>query len=145
MAEDSDLGRELDTCLLLVIAHRLQAARHRLIELHAYPPDTGDGRDRWCEMTIITVVPTRSLLAGRVRAATTAPSLHNSQPWQFRIRQSQVDVYADPARRLRVLDPDGREQRINVGAAVFTLCLALRQASYRRTWSCSRRPTTPIW
>jgi nitroreductase len=59
-----------------------------------------------------------------------APSLHNSQPWLFRIHGSEVDVYADPERRLQVLDPDGREQLISVGAAVFTLRLALRQAGY---------------
>jgi nitroreductase len=50
-------------------------------------------------MTIITAMPMRSLLAGCVRTATTAPSLHNSRPWLFRIRCSEVDVYADPARR----------------------------------------------
>ena len=38
-----------------------------------------------------------------------APSLHNSQPWLFRIGPSVIDVYADRNRRLPVLDPDGRE------------------------------------
>jgi nitroreductase len=68
--------------------------------------------------------------AGCVRSATTAPSLHNSQPWLFRVCGSAVDVYADRSRRLRVLDPTGREQLISVGAAVFTLRLALRRAGY---------------
>jgi nitroreductase len=81
-------------------------------------------------MTSTTVMPLRSLVVGCVRTATAAPSLHNSQPWQFRIRRSGVDVYADSARRLRVVDPDGREQLISVGAAVFTLRLALRRAGY---------------
>ncbi|MET8152953.1 Acg family FMN-binding oxidoreductase [Actinoplanes sp. NPDC049668] len=49
----------------------------------------------------------------------------------FRIAGPAVDVYADPGRRLPVLDPDGREQLISVGAAVFTLRLAIRQAGYR--------------
>jgi nitroreductase len=68
--------------------------------------------------------------AGCVRSATTAPSLHNSQPWLFRVRGPVVDVYADPGRRLRVLDPTGREQLVSVGAAVFTLRLALRRAGF---------------
>lgn len=81
-------------------------------------------------MTITSVALTRAVLIDCVRSATLAPSLHNSQPWQFRIHGSAVDVYADPARRLPILDPDGREQLVSVGAAVFTLRLALRQAGY---------------
>ncbi|GIE54164.1 NAD(P)H nitroreductase [Amorphoplanes nipponensis] len=69
-------------------------------------------------------------LVACVRAATTAPSLHNSQPWRFRITPFEVDVYADPRRRLDVLDPTGRELLISVGAAVFTLRLAIRGAGY---------------
>jgi len=65
-----------------------------------------------------------------VRAATAAPSLHNSQPWRFRIVAGTVDVYADPRRQLEVLDPAGRELLISVGAAVFTLRLAIRGAGH---------------
>lgn len=65
-----------------------------------------------------------------VRTATAAPSLHNSQPWRFRIAARTVDVYADPRRQLEVLDPAGRELLISVGAAVFTLRLAIRGAGY---------------
>jgi hypothetical protein len=57
--------------------------------------------------------------------------LHNSQPWLFRIAGSTVEVHADPARRLPVLDPDCREQLISVGAAVFTLRLAIGRSGYR--------------
>jgi Nitroreductase family len=69
-------------------------------------------------------------LAACVRAATAAPSLHNSQPWRFRIGLQSVDVYADPRRQLDVLDPAGRELMISVGAALFTLRLAIRGAGY---------------
>jgi nitroreductase len=81
-------------------------------------------------MTVTGVALTRAVVTDCVRSATMAPSLHNSQPWLFRIHGSAVDVYADPDRRLQVLDPDGREQLVSVGAAVFTLRLALRQAGY---------------
>ncbi|MFC3743162.1 Acg family FMN-binding oxidoreductase [Paractinoplanes deccanensis] len=65
-----------------------------------------------------------------VAAATLAPSLHNSQPWHFRIEGDAVEVYADSLRRLEVLDPTGRELMISVGAAVFTLRAALRGEGY---------------
>lgn len=75
-----------------------------------------------------TAISSRTL-ADCVNAATNAPSLHNSQPWLFRIRTGSVDVYADRARQLDVLDPVGRELLISVGAAVFTVRLALRAAA----------------
>jgi nitroreductase len=76
------------------------------------------------------VPPSRGVLTDCVRAAATAPSLHNSQPWLFRVTPPAVDVFADPARRLPVVDPDGREHLISVGAAVFTLRVAVRRAGY---------------
>lgn len=60
-----------------------------------------------------------------LETAALAPSLHNSQPWRFRVAGDTVELRADPARLLAVADPDGREQRIGCGAALFTLRLAL--------------------
>ncbi|MEV4703019.1 Acg family FMN-binding oxidoreductase [Actinoplanes sp. NPDC049316] len=71
-----------------------------------------------------------AVLTGCVRSATAAPSLHNSQPWLFRVTGDGVDVYADPRRRLEGLDPAGRELFISVGAAVFTLRLAIRREGF---------------
>ena len=41
--------------------------------------------------------------------ASRAPSVHNSQPWRWRIADRSVHLYADHARRLPATDPDGRE------------------------------------
>lgn len=54
-----------------------------------------------------------------------APSLHNTQPWAFRVRPDLIELHADPQRRLPVVDPTHRELRIACGAALFTLRLAL--------------------
>jgi nitroreductase len=69
----------------------------------------------------------RSELIRCVRTATMAPSLHNSQPWLFRLAGGGSEVHADSTRQLDVLDPAGRELLISVGAAVFTLSLAIRR------------------
>jgi nitroreductase len=70
---------------------------------------------------------TEAELASCVQAAVSAPSIHNSQPWQFRYRVGGVDVIADQTRRLEVIDPSGRELLISVGAAIFNLRLAMRR------------------
>ena len=73
--------------------------------------------------------------AGRRPAATAgrAPSLHNSQPWRFRVTARVIELYADPERTLPVADPDGREQRMACGAALFNLRLALHGHRIRPT------------
>jgi hypothetical protein len=61
-----------------------------------------------------------------VGIATTAPSLHNAQPWAFRVTTDVVQVFADQSRALRVMDPHGRQMFIGVGAAIYALRLAIR-------------------
>jgi nitroreductase len=61
-----------------------------------------------------------------LRAAVAAPSIHNTQPWQFRLRGDAIDVLIDRRRQLTTLDPDGREMLVSVGAAVFNLRVAVR-------------------
>jgi nitroreductase len=65
-------------------------------------------------------------LAACVRLAVAATSVHNSQPWRFRIHRDGIDVLADRTRQLDVIDPTGRELMISVGAAVFNLRVAIR-------------------
>ncbi|MBC3193314.1 nitroreductase [Pseudonocardia sp. C8] len=69
--------------------------------------------------------------AGLLVLATRAPSLHNSQPWRFRLCPDRIELRADACRRLPVADPTGREQRIGCGAALYTLRLALVGAGIR--------------
>lgn len=57
--------------------------------------------------------------------ACAAPSVHNTQPWRFRLADGHVDVIADDQRRLDVIDPIGREMLISVGAAVLNLRIAV--------------------
>jgi nitroreductase len=70
-------------------------------------------------------------IAGLLDTAGRAPSLHNAQPWLFRILPDVIELHADLRRRLPVADPEDRELRIGCGAALFTLCLALHAHAVR--------------
>src|SRR5207302_588960 len=63
-----------------------------------------------------------------VEAAVRAPSLHNTQPWRFRLRDGALEVLADQRRRLPAADPDGWALRIACGAAVLNARLAFAVA-----------------
>jgi len=64
-----------------------------------------------------------------IATAARAPSVHNTQPWRFKVTQDVIELYADPRRKLRV-DPAGREMLISCGAALFGLRLAIRSLGY---------------
>jgi len=76
-------------------------------------------------------------------AAGHAPSLHNSQPWRFRVTPDVIEVWADPERRLAVADPQGREQRLACGAALFNLRLALHGHGIRPLVTLRCNPADP--
>jgi nitroreductase len=64
-----------------------------------------------------------------IATAARAPSVHNTQPWRFRVTAYALELYSDPARKLRV-DPLGREMVISCGAALFGLRLAIRSLGF---------------
>ena len=69
-------------------------------------------------------------VAAVIAIAARAPSLHNTQPWKFRVEGDVIELLADSQRQLRHLDPDGRELTISCGAALFGLRLGLRGRGY---------------
>lgn len=54
-----------------------------------------------------------------------APSVHNSQPWQWQIVDDLVRLYGDPDRHLVGTDPERRDLVISCGAALHHLRVAL--------------------
>jgi len=66
-----------------------------------------------------------SALSAAVTRAMLAPSVHNTQPWRFVLRPDALEIYADPSRRLSVLDPSGRQLRLSAGCALMNARVSL--------------------
>lgn len=82
------------------------------------------------------------MLAEAAEVAGYAPSIHNTQPWRWRIsgdhmdHMDHMDLLADRDRQLAVADPQGRLLTISCGAALHHTVVALAaegwQAKVRR-------------
>lgn len=53
-----------------------------------------------------------------VELACAAPSVHNSQPWLWRLGDHRIELHADQSRRLPLTDPRGRGVILSCGAAL---------------------------
>jgi hypothetical protein len=96
----------------------------------------------------MTMTPSADL--GQVQAlrraavrATLAPSVHNTQPWRFVIGKGVLEIYADWTRKLRVLDPSGRQLLISCGCALFNARVASAGAGYDAIVDRSPDPAEP--
>jgi hypothetical protein len=74
----------------------------------------------------MTGTPSAETIDEAVRLATRAPSVHNTQPWQWRYAAGTMDLFADQTRRLALEDPLGRSLFISCGAALDHFVVAMR-------------------
>jgi nitroreductase len=88
------------------------------------------GRFPYPSRTVTPSFPRPDVIAELLRVATLAPSMHNTQPWRFRILRADqiIELYADPSRMLKHSDPHGRAVHIACGAALLNLRLAVAVA-----------------
>jgi hypothetical protein len=70
------------------------------------------------------------VLKDAVALACRAPSLHNSQPWQWTADSAGLHLYVDRARRLYSADKSGREALISCGAVLDHLRVAMAAAGW---------------
>lgn len=70
-------------------------------------------------------MPTTADISRAVADATRAPSVHNTQPWKWRIEPNAVQLHADWNRHLPATDPDRRDLLLSCGAALHHLLIAL--------------------
>ena len=79
-----------------------------------------------------------------VEAACAAPSIHNSQPWQFEAAGDELRLRAVVGRALRVADPDARALYISCGAALFNARIAARRAGLDSDFTLLPHPEHPF-
>lgn len=72
------------------------------------------------------VLPDRETIQAALALAVRAPSIHNSQPWLWRVGDETVHLYANRDRQLPRIDLDRRDLLLSCGAALqhFTVALA---------------------
>ena len=70
-------------------------------------------------------------LVGAASVAGYAPSIHNTQPWRWRVGGTRLDLFADRARALAVTDPDARLATLSCGAALQHARIALAAQGWR--------------
>src|SRR3989344_606302 len=59
-----------------------------------------------------------------LRYAVLAPSVHNTQPWKFKLTDNSCKFYKDPELRLAKADPKDRYLHIALGACIENFVLA---------------------
>lgn len=75
--------------------------------------------------------------------AALAPSVHNTQPWRFRLAGNTLEMWTDPERQLKVLDPGRRQLMISCGCALFNARVALAASRYDATVERYPDPADP--
>jgi nitroreductase len=65
-----------------------------------------------------TRLPDRATIRTALTMAVRAPSVHNTQPWLWRVGENSVHLYSNPSLQLPSTDPDSRDLMISCGIAL---------------------------
>jgi nitroreductase len=73
--------------------------------------------------------------AGTIRTAlalaSRAPSVHNTQPWRWRVDAASLQLHADTGRQLPNADPEGRDLILSCGTALHHCVAAFAAVGWR--------------
>ncbi len=83
------------------------------------------------------------VLRDAVALAVRAPSIHNTQPWKFRLGYGRIELYADLSRQLPIADDSGRAMFVSCGAALVFARLAVQNAGFAVSTHRTPDPTNP--
>jgi nitroreductase len=85
----------------------------------------------------------RATAEAALEVAVRAPSIHNTQPWAWRLDHDGLRLLADRSRQLAVADPDGHSLLVSCGAALQLTELALRAAGWQVETTLRPEPSDP--
>ncbi|MEA2484612.1 MAG: hypothetical protein QOC55_2559 [Thermoleophilaceae bacterium] len=72
-----------------------------------------------------THFPNHQTLHAALSLATRAPSVHNTQPWRWRVGSDRLHLFAEPGLHLTTTDPDGRDLLLSCGISLHHCVAAL--------------------
>ena len=78
-------------------------------------------------------LPDTATVEAALALAVRAPSVHNSQPWRWRVGDESVHLYADPTRHLQRIDPARRDLMLSCGVTLQHFTVALSALG----WHCA--------
>ena len=89
--------------------------------------------------------PDRETIHTVLSLATRAPSIHNSQPWRWRVGTQSLHLYADPERHLLNTDPDSRDLLLSCAASLHHAVVALAALGWQAKASRSLDDWPAMW
>src|SRR5262245_55585129 len=87
--------------------------------------------------------PDAETLRSALALATRAPSVHNSQPWRWRVGEHSLHLYSDPDLHLRHTDPDARDLLLSCGAALNHCAVAFAALGWQSRINRLPNPDEP--
>jgi nitroreductase len=81
----------------------------------------------------LDVRATSAALASAAASAGYAPSIHNTQPWRWRVHGDTLELHVEAGRQLASSDPGGRLMVVSCGAALHHVRVALAAAGWTAT------------
>lgn len=75
--------------------------------------------------------------------ATRAPSIHNTQPWRWRVGDTSLELFCQPDMQLHSTDPDGRDLLVSCGVALHHCVVALASMGWQAKVSRFPNPDDP--
>ena len=112
-------------CVTVLVANG-QVWRAFAQDIHTEIPD-GPEYQHWRNWNEDAQVGSLAL----VRAAILSANCFNTQPWLFKVTDTQIEVYADTKRNLGAFDPYLREMHFSLGCALENLMLTAAANGYK--------------